>query len=216
MMLGLGLAGKDSGLFVVAFLEEGEVGIGAPGGGRGAPAEGPSCMLGAGIGGLLAPRGGRPEGATGGKLGTVGFGPRVGDVAPRAGAITGFVPVERVGTGEGVGPGGGGGVAGVGNAPETVEGRGPPGGAGGTAPDGGTEGETAEFGGVGVEPGVIAGMAGRGGEAGLAKGCLVTLNLGDPGGRGLTGSPSFGVSFREGRGGSGTDIFQEQVIVSNL
>ena len=93
-MLGLGLAAADSMPFDVAFLEEGEVGIDAAGGGRGAPADGPSCVPGTGIGGLLDPRGGRPEGATGGKLGTVGFGPRVGDVAPRAGAITGFVLVE--------------------------------------------------------------------------------------------------------------------------
>ncbi len=214
-MLGLGLAGADSIPFDVAFLEEGEVGIDAAGGGRGAPADGPSCVPGTGIGGLLAPRGGRPEGATDGRLGTVGFGPRVGAVAPRAGAIPGFVPVERVGTGEGGSPGAGGGVAGVGDTPETAGGRGPPVDGGGTVPGGGAGGETVEFGGVGVGPGVTAGVAG-GGEAGLAKGCLVTLNLGDPGGRGLTGSPSFGVSFREGRGGSGTDIFQEQVIVSNL
>ena len=31
----------------------------------------------------------------------------------------------------------------------------------------------------------------------------MTLNLVAPGGSGLTGSPSLGVSFRDGRGGSG-------------
>jgi hypothetical protein len=66
-----------------------------------------------------------------------------------------------------------------------------------------------EGGGAGAD--ATPGAGGVGGNGGFcpAKGVLVTLNLGAPGGSGLTGSPSLGVSFNDGRGGSGgkDDIF---------
>ena len=58
-ILGLGFSGA------VAGAEGGfDPGLVAPGGGSGAPAEGPSGAPGEGIGGLLPPKGGSPVGAT--------------------------------------------------------------------------------------------------------------------------------------------------------
>jgi hypothetical protein len=204
-MLGFGFAGAASGAAAVVFWDEPCGDAGAPGGGSGAPAEGPSGAPGRGIGGLLAPSGGKPAGATDGKLGATGFGPRVGAEAPSDGAIPGFVLAERVGAGVGTGPGpGAGGAAGGGDTPGTT-------GEGGKAGDGGRAAVFAAGGGTGPGAGATPGAAGgagtgvgAGGGAGCpAKGCLVTLNFGAPGGRGFTGSPSLGVSLRDGRGGSG-------------
>ena len=48
---------------------------------------------------------------------------------------------------------------------------------------------------TGLGAGATPGGAGGAGEACPPKGCLVTLNFGAPGGSGLTGSPSLGVSL---------------------
>ena len=71
----------------------------------------------------------------------------------------------------------------------------------GLAGDGG--GGAGEGGEVGAGTGLGTAGAGDVGRAWFANGVLVTLNLGEPGGRGLTGSPSLGVSLSVGRGGSG-------------
>ena len=142
-ILGLGFSGA------VAEAEGGfDPGLVAPGGGSGAPAEGPSGAPGEGIGGLLPPKGGSPVGATDGILGTAGFGPRVGADAPRDGAMPGLVEL-LAGTGEGESAGGG--------APGA-----------GTAGDGGVGIALATgAGGGGVAPGTGATGAGLGaGEAG--------------------------------------------------
>ena len=163
----------------------------------------PPGETGSGIGGLLPPRGGSPGGAADGKLGVGDCGTKPGLVAPNAGAMPGFVAPVTAGDGERdggtvLGEGWTGGTVGAGTAALEVapagggtEGDGAPGGgaAGDGAPGGGTEGDGAPGGGLG--------------EAGVAKGCLVTLNLGAPGGKGLTGSPSLGINLRDGRGGSG-------------
>jgi hypothetical protein len=204
-MLGFGFAAAATGAAAAVFGDEPEVDAGTPGGGSGAPAEGPSCAPARGIGGLLAPSGGKPAGETEGRVGAAGFGPRVGAEAPSDGAMPGFVLAERVGAGVGVGPDPAtGGAAGGGDAPGTTGDGGVPGDGGGVAifADGGGTGP-----GAGAAPGAAGGAGtgagGGGGEGCPAKGCLVTLNFGAPGGSGLTGSPSLGVSLRDGRGGSG-------------
>ena len=160
-----------------------------PEGGNGAsPGE-----TGPGIGGLLPPRGGSPGGAADGKLGVGDCGTKPGLVAPKAGAMPGFVAPVTAGDGERdggavLGEGWTGGTVGAGTA--TLEGAPAGGGAAGDgAPGGGAAGDGAPGGGLA--------------EAGVAKGCLVTLNLGAPGAKGLTGSPSLGINLRDGRGGSG-------------
>ena len=202
-MLGFGFAGVASGAVADVFWDEPAGDAGTPGGGSGAPAEGPSGAPARGIGGLLAPSGGKPTGETDGRVGATGFGPRVGAEAPSDGAIPGFVLIERAGGGVGTGPGPGvGEAAGGGDTPGTA-------GEGGKAGDGGGVAVLAAGGGTGpgagATPGAMGGAGvGAGAGAGCpAKGCLVTLNFGAPGGRGLTGSPSLGVSLRDGRGGSG-------------
>lgn len=161
-----------------------ELVAGTPGGGRGAPLEGPLPRSGPGVGSVPPPRGGRPVGATVGMAGMAGLGPKVGTVDPSVGAILGAA---------GVGERAGGGA--TDEAGAETEGFGARTGLGEMG------GVGKPVGGTGGEPGVVSGGEGVGTWS--EKGCLVTLNLGAPGGRGLTGSPSLGVSFRDGRGGSG-------------
>ena len=177
-ILGFVLAGAAGFCFDFWSLAGGAEEAGAPGGGKGAPEDGPSAAPGTGIGGLLPPKGGRPVGATEGIPGEVGLGPRVG-APPGAGTMPGLVAlnlgvmpglVAPLGAGESEGTEGGAAGAGEG-APGAV-----------TAETGLGAAGAAGAGGVGRPPGLGAPGGGVMAAAGAGVGGAAEGALGGGGG----------------------------------
>ena len=162
-ILGFALAGAAGFCLDFGSLECGAELAGTPGGGKGAPEDGPSAAPGTGIGGLLPPKGGSPVGVTDGIPGEVGLGPKVGAppgagtmpglVALNLGAMPGLVAPSGAGESEGAGAGAVGAGTGLGAV--------------GTAGAGGVGGPP----GLGAPGGGVMAAAGAG-AGGAAEGAL--------------------------------------------